>query len=283
MKGIILAGGSGTRLSPITKITSKQLIHIYDKPMIYYPLSLLLQSGINEIAIIAAPKYVPEFKRLLGTGKVFGAKFEYFKQVKPIGIADAFNVTRKFIGKSSVTLVLGDNLFFNFDSKLLTKGIIDGANIFCKKVKNPERYGVIKFDDKNKVLEVIEKPKSPPSEYAVTGLYQFGPDVVDKVKQLKPSKRGELEITDLNNMYLQESRLSNTLLKEKVDWFDTGTFSSLFEASQYVRNLQENKKIPVGFPELACIDGKLKEKKDMLKILLEDSSLYAEYLINHIS
>ena len=179
MKGIILAGGLGTRLRPITKTCSKQLLPIYDKPMIFYPLSILLNSGINEICIVSTPKDLPEFKKLLGDGKKFGIDLTYFKQLKPVGIADVFNVTRKFIKGSSVTLILGDNIFFNFDKGQLKCGDVDGARVFCKEVSNPQRYGVVEFGQNKMISKIVEKPSNPPSNYAVTGLYQYDKNVID--------------------------------------------------------------------------------------------------------
>ena len=278
MKGIILAGGMGTRLRPITKTCSKQLLPIYDKPMIFYPLSILLNSGINEICIVSTPKDLPEFKKLLGDGKKFGIDLTYFKQLKPVGIADVFNVTRKFIKGSSVTLILGDNIFFNFDKGHLKCGDVDGARVFCKEVSNPQRYGVVEFGQNKMINKIVEKPSNPPSNYAVTGLYQYDKNVIDYVGELKPSKRGELEITDLNNLYIKENKLHSVMLQKATDWFDTGTFSSLFEASKYVHQYQMKNKKPIGSPEVAAINSGLVKKQEMLKILSNENNQYSEFI-----
>ena len=278
MRGIILAGGMGTRLRPITKTSSKQLLPIYDKPMIFYPLTILLESGIKEICIVSTPKDLPAFKKLLGDGSKFGINLVYCKQLKPVGIADVFNVTSNFIKNSSVTLILGDNIFFNFEKNLLESGEIDGARVFCKEVKAPQRYGVVKFNDKKMVSEIIEKPLHPPSNFAVTGLYQYDKNVLNLVKSLKPSKRGELEITDLNNIYIKENQLHAVMLNRNTDWFDTGTFSSLFEASEYVHKFQIKNKMPLGSPEVAAIESGLVRKQTMLRILDKENNQYSEFI-----
>ncbi len=278
MKGIILAGGMGTRLRPITKTCSKQLLPIYDKPMIFYPLAILLNSGINQIYIVSTPKDLPQFKKLLGDGKKFGIELTYLKQLKPVGIADVFNVTKKYIKDSSVTLILGDNIFFNFDKNQLTSKEVDGAKVFCKEVVNPERYGVVKFNKNKLVSKIFEKPSAPPSNYAVTGLYQYDKHVLDYVAKLKPSKRGELEITDLNNLYIQEKKLRSVMLPSSTDWFDTGTFSSLLDASKYVHNYQTKNKEPIGSPEVAAVNSGLVKKKEMLKILSKENNQYSDFI-----
>ena len=232
MKGIILAGGSGTRLRPLTKVTSKQLLPIYDKPMIFYPLETLLKAGIKDILIIVAPDHAGDFLKLLGSGREFGCKFTYEIQDKPEGLAQAFVIGENFIGKDSVTLILGDNLFEE-DFSVAIQSFEKGGRIFAKQVSDPERFGVVEFDENKKALSIVEKPTEPKSEYAVTGLYIYDNTVVQKAKSLAPSPRGELEITDLNNVYLQEGSLDVAFVQGK--WLDTGTFESLFEAIQFAR------------------------------------------------
>ena len=231
-KGIILAGGSGTRLHPITKGVSKQLLPIYDKPMIFYPLETLLKAGIKDILIIVAPDHAGDFLKLLGSGREFGCKFTYEIQDKPEGLAQAFVIGENFIGKDSVTLILGDNLFEE-DFSVAIQSFEKGGRIFAKQVSDPERFGVVEFDENKKALSIVEKPTEPKSEYAVTGLYIYDNTVVQKAKSLAPSPRGELEITDLNNVYLQEGSLDVAFVQGK--WLDTGTFESLFEAIQFAR------------------------------------------------
>ena len=233
MKGIILAGGSGTRLRPLTRVTSKQLLPIYDEPMIYYPLRTLLTAGIKDILIIIAPDYAGDFLKLLGSGKEFGAKFTYEIQDKPEGLAQAFIIGANFIGNDNVTMILGDNLYEDDFSEAI-KSFESGGRIFIKKVPDPERFGVAEFDENGKVISIEEKPVKPKSEYAVTGLYIYDNTVVEKAKMLKPSARGELEITDLNNLYLKEGTLDVAFVEGA--WFDTGTHESLFAASEFMRN-----------------------------------------------
>lgn len=240
MKGIILAGGAGTRLYPLTKITSKQLLPIYDRPMIYYPLQTLLDAGIKNILLISDPVNIGNFVRLLGSGKDFNCKITYEIQDRPDGLAQAFLIGEDFIGRDKVTMILGDNLFIG-DKKFLREAIvsfIDGARIFVKKVPDPQRFGVAEFDSNQKVIKITEKPAKPKSDYAVTGLYIYDNSVISKVKILKPSIRGELEITDLNNLYLKTGQL-------KVDiypghWLDTGTFDSLLSASNLVAQIKNH-------------------------------------------
>ncbi len=233
MKGIILAGGSGTRLRPLTKVTSKQLLPIYDKPMIFYPLETLLKAGIKDILIIVAPDHAGDFLKLLGSGQEFGCKFTYEIQDKPDGLAQAFIIGQNFIGNDSVTLILGDNLFEDDFSDAI-RSFKSGGRIFAKEVTDPERFGVVEFDDQRRALSIVEKPTEPKSNYAVTGLYIYDSTVVEKVKNLQPSARGELEITDLNNVYLQEGSLDVAFVEGK--WLDTGTFESLFEAIVFARD-----------------------------------------------
>lgn len=240
MKGIILAGGAGTRLYPLTKITSKQLLPIYDRPMVYFPLQTLLDSGIKDILLISDPVNIGNFVRLLGSGKDFNCKITYEIQDRPEGLAQAFLIGENFIAKSNVTMVLGDNLFIG-DKNFLQNAIANfssGACIFVKAVDDPQRFGVAEFDEQRRVISIVEKPKQAKSNYAVTGLYIYDNSVIDKVKRLEPSARGELEITDLNNMYLKEGRL-------KVDvypghWLDTGTFDSLLAASNLVAKINSD-------------------------------------------
>lgn len=233
MKGIILAGGSGSRLYPCTKVTSKQLLPIYNKPMIYYPLETLLKAGIKEILIIVAPEHAGDFVNLLGSGKEFGARFLYEVQDKPEGLAQAFMIGDGFIDEDNVTMILGDNLFED-DFSVAIQGFKSGAQVFAKEVNDPERFGVVEVDSDGKVLSVEEKPEAPKDKYAITGLYMFDSTVVAKAKQLKRSERGELEITDLIRVYLQEQQLSVSFVEGA--WIDTGTFESMYQATEFVRN-----------------------------------------------
>lgn len=233
MKGIILAGGSGTRLRPLTYVTSKQLLPVYNKPMIFYPLETLLKAGIKDILIIVAPDHAGDFLKLLGSGKEFGCKFTYEIQDKPEGLAQAFIIGQNFIGNDNVTLILGDNLFED-DFVDSIASFQKGGRVFAKKVTDPERFGVVEFDANNKAMTIEEKPTQPKSDYAVTGLYIYDNTVVEKAKNLQPSARGELEITDLNNVYLQEGSLDVAFVEGK--WLDTGTFESLHEAICFIRD-----------------------------------------------
>lgn len=233
MKGIILAGGSGTRLRPLTKVTSKQLLPIYNKPMIYFPLQTLLTAGIKEILVIVAPDHAGDFLKLLGSGNEFGCKFTYEIQDKPEGLAQAFIIGENFIKDDSVTLILGDNVFEDNFSEAISS-FNTGGRIFAKEVSDPERFGVVEFDENQKAISIVEKPTEPKSSYAVTGLYIYDNSVVQKAKGLQASPRGELEITDLNNLYLQEGALDVAFVKGK--WLDTGTFESLHEAITFVRD-----------------------------------------------
>jgi glucose-1-phosphate thymidylyltransferase len=232
MKGIILAGGSGTRLRPLTRVTSKQLLPIYNKPMIFYPLETLMRGGIKEILIIVAPDHAGDFLKLLGSGKEFGCKFTYEIQDKPEGLAQAFIIGENFIGDDDVTLILGDNVYED-DFEEAISSFKSGGRVFAKKVKDPERFGVVEFDENQKALSIVEKPKDPKSNFAVTGLYIYDNSVIEKSKNLQPSPRGELEITDLNNVYLEEGSLDVAFVEGK--WLDTGTFESLHEAIIFAR------------------------------------------------
>lgn len=242
MKGIILAGGAGTRLHPLTKVTSKQLLPIYDKPMIYYPLETLMDGGIKDILIISDPDNTHKFSKLLGSGKDFGIKITYEIQDKPAGIAQAFLIGENFIGDGDVTLILGDNLFVG-DGKFLNDAIRNfksGGRVFAKQVPDPSRFGVVEFNKDGKAISIEEKPDNPKSDYAVTGLYIYDNTVIDKAKNLKPSGRGELEITDLNNLYLKEGNLDVKIYEHY--WLDTGTFDALLEASNTIAKLRKERK-----------------------------------------
>jgi len=233
MRGIILAGGAGTRLAPLTRVTSKQLLPVYNKPMIYFPLETLLKAGIKEILVIVAPDHAGDFVKLLGSGQEFGCKISYEVQEKPAGLADAFLIGEEFIEKENVALILGDNLFEE-DFIEPVKNFKSGALVFASKVPDPQRFGVVEFDENHKVLSIIEKPDQPKSDYAVTGLYVYDNSVVQKAKSLKPSPRGEIEITDINNLYLQEGKLEVAFVQGK--WLDTGTFEALFQATEFIRD-----------------------------------------------
>jgi len=285
MKGIVLAGGTGTRLYPNTIAVSKQLIPIYDKPMIYHPISVLMLAGIKDILIISTPQDLPNFEKLLGTGEQFGVKFSYKEQPKPEGIAQAFIIGEDFIENDNVCLILGDNIFFGqgFSDMLYNSGnnlqLQGGATVFGYRVKDPQRFGVVEFDKTGKVLSIEEKPSSPKSSYAVTGLYFYDNKVVEYAKNLKPSARGELEITDLNNIYLKEGKLNVELLGRGFAWLDTGTHSSLLQASQYVQTIEENQGIKIAcLEEIAYRMGFL-TKEDLIKIAKKyPSNEYYQYI-----
>jgi len=256
MKGIILAGGSGTRLHPITLAVSKQLMPVYDKPMIYYPLSTLICAGIRDILIISTPQDLPLFKKLLGNGKKYGCDFRYAVQEQPNGLAEAFIIGKEFIGIDKVALILGDNIFYGSGLKelLQSNNNPDGGIIYAYHVKDPERYGVVEFDDNEKVISIEEKPENPKSNYAVPGIYFYDNSVVEIASNIKPSNRGELEITDVNNVYLQQGKLNVSILDKGTAWLDTGTFKSLMRASQFVEVIEERQGLKIGSIEEAAYE-----------------------------
>lgn len=281
MKGIILAGGSGTRLWPITKAISKQLMPIYDKPMIYYPLSTLMQAGIREILIITTPQDEAAFRNLLGDGSDWGIALEYAVQPTPDGLAQAFIIGEKFIGDDKVALILGDNIFYGqgFGQSLRECTDPDGGVVFAYPVSDPERYGVVEFNDQNQAISIEEKPAKPKSNYAVVGLYFYDNNVVNIAKNVRPSKRGELEITAVNEEYQRRGKLKVSTMKRHAVWLDTGTIDSMTDASEYVRVMQRRTGIMVGSPELVAYDNewisysKLRELADALR-----KSGYGDYL-----
>ncbi|MBG7611500.1 glucose-1-phosphate thymidylyltransferase RfbA [Polaribacter sp. BAL334] len=265
MKGIVLAGGSGTRLHPITITISKQLMPVYDKPMIYYPISTLISAGINEILIISTPQDRPLFEKLLGNGNQIGCHFEYAEQEHPNGLAQAFLIGEEFIGDDNVALILGDNIFYGTGLlKQLKKNTNpDGGTVFAYHVHDPERYGVVEFDEHQKAISIDEKPLHPKSNYAVPGIYFYDNSVIEKAKKLTPSKRGELEITDINKAYLEEKKLSVSILDRGIVWFDTGTFHSLMQASTFVEVIEERQGLKIGSIEEAAFRAGFIDKNQL--------------------
>ncbi|AOZ98524.1 MULTISPECIES: glucose-1-phosphate thymidylyltransferase RfbA [Flavobacterium] len=282
MKGIILAGGSGTRLHPLTLAMSKQMMPVYDKPMIYYPLSTLMTAGINEILIISTPHDLPNFKKLLGDGSAIGCQFSYAEQAVPNGLAQAFVIGEEFIGNDSVALVLGDNIFFgsNMDELLQSNCNPEGGVVFAYHVSDPERYGVVEFDKDLNAISIEEKPLEPKSNYAVPGLYFYDNSVVEIAKNIQPSARGEYEITDVNKAYLEKGALKVGILSRGTAWLDTGTFNSLMQAGQFVQVIEERQGLKVGcIEEIAWRQGFISEQQ--LRDLAEPlkKSGYGEYLL----
>ena len=282
MKGIILAGGSGTRLHPLTLATSKQMMPVYDKPMIYYPLSILMLAGIKEILIISTPQDLPNFERLLGDGSKLGCKFSYAVQEVPNGLAQAFVIGEEFIGKDSVALILGDNIFYGDGLSVLLQDLKEpqGGIVFAYPVSDPERYGVVEFDGDNKVISIEEKPANPKSNYAVPGLYFYDNSVVEIAKNIKPSARGEYEITDVNKEYLKQGKLKVGVLSRGTAWLDTGTFNSLMQAGQFVQVIEERQGLKIGcIEEIAYRMGFI--NAEQLRCVAEPltKSGYGQYLL----
>lgn len=285
MKGIVLAGGSGTRLHPITLAMSKQLMPIYDKPMIYYPISTLMQAGINEILIISTPHDLPHFERLLGDGSRIGCRFEYVVQYEPNGLAQAFVLGADFIGKDKVALVLGDNIFYgsDFGQNLQQNNDPEGGIVFAYHVSDPERYGVVEFDDRMNAISIEEKPASPKSNYAVPGLYFYDNSVVEVARNIKPSERGEYEITDVNRYYLEKKMLKVCKIDRGTAWLDTGTFNSLIEANQFVQVVEDRQGLKIGCMEEVAYNMGFIDREQLALIakpLLKSG--YGQYLMNLI-
>ena len=283
-KGIILAGGKGQRLYPITQGVSKQMLPVYDKPMIYYPLSVLMLSGINEILIISTPEDLPSYKRVLGDGSSFGVSLEYCIQPSPGGLAQAFVLGKKFIGNSNVSLALGDNIFYGENLSARLKSAVSnlsGATVFGYRVKKPNQFGVLEFSKNGSVISIEEKPKSPKSNFAVTGLYFYDNDVVSMAETIKPSKRGELEITDINNLYLKKNKMSVELLGRGFAWLDTGTHESLIEASQFVLTIEKRQGLKIAcIEEIAYHNGWISYDDLIKKGESMKQNGYGQYLLN---
>jgi glucose-1-phosphate thymidylyltransferase len=283
MKGIILAGGSGTRLYPITNSISKQMLPVYDKPMIYYPLSVLMLAGIKDILVISTPRDLPGFRNLLGNGSSLGIKFSYMEQPSPDGLAQAFILGEEFIGRDPVCMILGDNIFYGHgfgDSLLSTAKLKEGACIFGYYVTDPERYGVVEFDSNKKPVSIEEKPVNPKSNYAVTGLYFYDNSVIEKAKSLKPSPRGELEITDLNRVYLKEGTLKVRLMGRGMAWLDTGTYESLLQAANFIATLEQRQGLKAScIEEIAYTRGFISREQLLAIAQPYKKSQYGQYLI----
>jgi glucose-1-phosphate thymidylyltransferase len=286
MKGIILAGGSGTRLYPITLGVSKQMLPIFDKPMIYYPLSVLMLAGIKKILIISTPVDLPSFRKLLGNGSDFGIELSYAEQANPDGLAQAFIIGEKFIGSDNVCLILGDNIFYGYGFSKILKAAIQrkqGATIFAYHVNDPKQFGVVEFDTNKQVISIEEKPKNPKSNYAITGLYFYDNRVIKAAKSIKPSQRRELEITDLNNIYLQWDDLNVEILGRGFSWLDTGTHESLISASHFVQTIEKSQGLKIGCPEeVAFYNGWLNSETIKEKVKLLSKSTYGQYLLGII-
>ena len=285
MKGIVLAGGSGTRLYPLTRVTSKQLLPIYDKPMIYYPLSVLMSAGIRDILIISTPQDLPRFQELLGDGSQFGVRLSYAEQPSPDGLAQAFIIGEEFIGKDTVAMILGDNIFFGHGLKKRLRAAVrnakngKGATVFGYYVDDPERFGIVEFDASGHAVSIEEKPEKPKSNYCVTGLYFYDNRVVEYAKGLKPSKRNELEITDLNRIYLEQGELNVELLGQGFTWLDTGTHESLVEATNFVKTVEEHQNRKIGcLEDIAYINGWISREDLMRVIEIYKKNQYGRYL-----